>query len=153
MKAVVQRVNRSSVLIDGKVYSEIGKGILILLGVRNDDTEEDAKYLANKCANLRIFDDENRRMNFSVKDINGEALVVSQFTLYGDTRYGNRPDFTQASKPEQAEALYNKFVDYLKQTLGEDKVKTGVFRAMMVVEIINDGPVTLIVESKEKVQK
>ncbi len=153
MRALVQRVNRGSVTIDGSIYSQIGKGIVILLGVKNGDTEEDAKYLAKKCANLRIFDDENKRMNLSVKDINGEALVVSQFTLYGDTRYGNRPDFTQASKPEEAEILYNKFVEYLKQEMGEDKVKTGVFKAMMIVEIINDGPVTLLVESKEKNQK
>ncbi len=148
MRALVQRVSRGSVMINGEIYSQIGKGIVILLGVKNGDTEEDAKYLANKCANLRIFDDENKRMNLSVKDINGEALVVSQFTLYGDTRYGNRPDFTQASKAEEAEILYNKFVEYLKQAMGEDKVKTGVFKAMMTVEIINDGPVTLLVESK-----
>jgi D-tyrosyl-tRNA(Tyr) deacylase len=148
MRALLQRVSRGSVMINGKIYSQIGKGIVILLGVKNGDTEEDAKYLANKCANLRIFDDENKRMNLSVKDVNGEALVVSQFTLYGDARHGNRPDFTQASKAEEAEILYNKFVEYLKQAIGEDKVKTGVFKAMMTVEIINDGPVTLLVESK-----
>lgn len=150
MRALVQRVIRGSVTIDGSIYSQIGKGIVILLGVKNGDTEEDAKYLANKCANLRIFDDENKRMNLSVKDVSGEALVVSQFTLYGDTRHGNRPDFTQASKSEEAEILYNKFVEYLKQAIGDEKVKTGVFKAMMLVEIINDGPVTLLVESKEK---
>ncbi len=148
MRALVQRVTRGSVIINGSTYSQIGKGIVILLGVKNGDTEEDAKYLANKCANLRIFDDESKRMNLSVKDINGEALVISQFTLYGDTRRGNRPDFTQALKPEEAEILYNKFVQHLKQAMGEDKVKTGVFKAMMIVEIINDGPVTLLVESK-----
>lgn len=151
MRALIQRVTRGSVIINGSLYSQIGKGIVILLAVKNGDTEEDAKYLANKCANLRIFDDDKKRMNLSVKDVNGEALVVSQFTLYGDTRYGNRPDFTQASKPEEAKVLYEKFVEYLKQAMGEEKVKTGVFKAMMTVEVINDGPVTLLVESKEKV--
>ena len=149
MRALVQRVKRGSVEIDGKIYSEIGKGMVILLGIKNDDTEEDARYLANKCSNLRIFDDEKNRMNISIKDTGGEALVVSQFTLYGDTKRGNRPDFTSAAKPDVAEKLYNKFVEYLKENLGEEKVKTGVFRAMMTVEIINDGPVTIIVESKK----
>ncbi|CUS92595.1 D-tyrosyl-tRNA(Tyr) deacylase [Candidatus Kryptobacter tengchongensis] len=129
MRALIQRVIRGSVTINGSLHSQIGKGIVILLGIKNGDTEEDAKYLANKCANLRIFDDENKRMNLSVKDVNGEALVVSQFTLYGDTRHGNRPDFTQASKPEEAEVLYNKFVEYLKQIMGQEKVKTGVFQS------------------------
>jgi D-tyrosyl-tRNA(Tyr) deacylase len=148
MRALIQRVNRGSVSIDGKIYSSIGRGMVILLGVKNGDTEQDAKYLADKCSNLRIFDDESGRMNISVKDIGGEVLVISQFTLYGDTRRGNRPDFTSAAKPDIAEKLYNKFVEYLKQNLEEDKVKTGIFRAMMEVEIINDGPVTIIVESK-----
>jgi D-aminoacyl-tRNA deacylase len=148
MRALIQRVTKGSVSIEGKLYSQIEKGTVILLGVKEGDTEEEAKYLAQKCAQLRIFEDENEKMNLSVLDVKGSALVVSQFTLYGDTRKGNRPSFIEAARPELAEALYDKFCDYLKLHLGENKVATGVFRAMMQVEIINDGPVTVMIESK-----
>jgi D-aminoacyl-tRNA deacylase len=148
MRALIQRVTRGSVSIEGKPYSRIDKGMVILLGVKEGDTDEDAKYLAQKCTQLRIFEDENEKMNLSVLDINGSALVISQFTLYGDTRKGNRPSYTEAAKPELAEALYDKFCEYLKMHLGESRVATGVFRAMMLVEISNDGPVTVMVESK-----
>jgi D-tyrosyl-tRNA(Tyr) deacylase len=149
MRALVQRVTRGSVTIDGNLYSQIGKGSVILLGVKDGDTEEDAKYLAQKCAQLRIFEDENEKMNLSLLDINGSALVISQFTLYGDARKGNRPSYIEAAKPEVAEILYDKFCEYLKSHLGENKVSTGVFKAMMLVEILNDGPVTVMLESKQ----
>ncbi len=148
MRALVQRVKRCSVTIDGKLNSTIGLGILILLGVRNGDTEADAKYLAERCATLRIFEDVAGKMNLSVEDVKGQAMVVSQFTLYGDTRKGNRPSYTDAAPPQIAEALYDHFTNHLRKLLGEQRVATGVFRAMMDVESINDGPVTLIVESK-----
>ncbi len=148
MRAVVQRVSSASVTIDGKMYSSIQRGLLILLGVKTDDTESEAKYLAEKCASLRIFEDENEKMNLSVKDVNGEILAVSQFTLYGDARKGNRPSFVEAAPPQIAEPLYEKFVEYLRALLGNEKVSTGVFRAMMDVALVNDGPVTIIIESK-----
>ncbi len=150
MKALVQRVTEGSVTIDNpKHYAEIKKGMVILLGVKEKDTENDLLFLADKCANLRIFEDENEKMNLSLKDINGEALVISQFTLYGDTRRGNRPSFTDAAKPEIAEMMYKKFIERMKINLGNDKVKSGLFGAMMIVKIFNDGPVTVLVESKE----
>ena len=150
MRALIQRVKKGSVTISDEEYSRIGKGIVILLGVKNDDTEEDAKYLAYRSANLRIFEDQNNKMNLSLLDINGEALVVSQFTLYADTRKGHRPSYTEAAPPELAVTLYNSFCKYLSETIGEKKIKTGQFRAMMGVEIINDGPVTIAIESKGK---
>jgi D-tyrosyl-tRNA(Tyr) deacylase len=116
--------------------------------VRKDDAEEDARYLADRCAALRIFEDQQEKMNLSVKDIGGSAMVVSQFTLYADTRRGNRPGFTDAAPPEIAEDLYQKFVRFLRGALGDSRVATGVFRAMMEVELINDGPVTVMIESK-----
>jgi D-tyrosyl-tRNA(Tyr) deacylase len=121
---------------------------LILLGVSRSDTEADAAYLAGRCAAVRIFDDGQGKMNLSVKDVGGEAMVVSQFTLYGDTRKGNRPSYSDAAPPEVAEALYESFVRLLKAELGDSKVASGVFRAMMDVELVNDGPVTVLVESK-----
>lgn len=149
MRALVQRVTEGSVEIKDANYSaSIGKGMVILLGVKEGDTEDDMIFVADKCSNLRIFEDENGKMNLSLKDINGEVLVISQFTLYGDTRKGNRPNFTDAAKPELAEYLYNKFIERLKNNLGSDKVKNGIFAAMMLVKIFNDGPVTIIVESK-----
>jgi D-tyrosyl-tRNA(Tyr) deacylase len=150
MRALVQRVKRCSVTIEGKLYSSIENGILILIGMRNGDNESDAKYLAERCSSLRIFEDEAGKMNLSVKEVNGEAMVVSQFTLYGDTHKGNRPSYTDAAPPQIAEALYNNFVSYLQKYLGEKRVATGVFRAMMKVELINDGPVTLMLESKNQ---
>ncbi len=149
MRALVQRVIEGSVEIKEANYSaSIGKGMVILLGVKEGDTDEDMIFVADKCSNLRIFEDENGKMNLSLKDIDGEVLVISQFTLYGDARRGNRPSFTDAAKPELAEELYNKFVNRMKQNLGEGKVKTGIFAAMMLVKIFNDGPVTILVESK-----
>jgi D-aminoacyl-tRNA deacylase len=148
MKALIQRVRRCSVIIGGVEHSSIGQGILILLGVKQDDTEEDSSYLAERCAALRIFEDPQGKMNLSVRDVAGAAMIVSQFTLYGDTRRGNRPSYSTAAPPEPAERLYESFVSHLRSQLGKERVATGVFRAMMDVELINDGPVTVMVESK-----
>ncbi|MEG8947284.1 D-aminoacyl-tRNA deacylase [Rosettibacter firmus] len=149
MRALVQRVTEGSVEIkEANYYASIGKGMVILLGVKEGDTDEDMIFVADKCSNLRIFEDENGKMNLSLKDINGEVLVISQFTLYGDARRGNRPSFSDAAKPEIAEQLYNKFIERMKHNLGDDKVKSGIFAAMMLVKIFNDGPVTILVESK-----
>ena len=149
MKAVVQRVSSGGVLIKSENYERgIKQGFVILLGIREGDTENDSIFLADKCANLRIFEDQNEKMNLSLKDINGEVLVISQFTLYGDTQHGNRPSFTLAAKPDIAIPLYEKFVKRIKENLGEVKVKEGIFGEMMEVRIINDGPVTIIIDSK-----
>jgi D-tyrosyl-tRNA(Tyr) deacylase len=149
MRALVQRVSFGSVKInDPEHYSEISKGMVILLGIKEDDTEEDLNFVADKCSNLRIFEDENKKMNLSVKDVMGEVLIISQFTLYGDTRKGNRPNFSEAAKPEKAELLYENFIARMKSNIGNDKVKSGLFRAMMLVKIFNEGPVTILVESK-----
>jgi D-tyrosyl-tRNA(Tyr) deacylase len=151
MRALVQRVSSGGVEIEDPKHSErIGQGMVILLGVKEGDTEDDVKFVADKCCNLRVFEDENGKMNISLKDISGDVLVISQFTLYGDARKGNRPNFTSAAHPEIAEDLYNKFVNRMIDNLGAHKVKTGIFAAMMEVKIINDGPVTILVESKEK---
>ena len=150
MKAVVQRVSEGGVFIPKGNYSaEIGKGMVILLGIKNGDKEEDVNFVADKCCNLRIFEDENEKMNLSLKDVDGEILIISQFTLYGDARKGNRPSFIEAARPEEAIPLYEKFIARAKLNLGDSKVKVGIFGAMMDVKIINDGPVTIIVESKE----
>lgn len=146
MRALLQRVKKGSVTVDDQVVGKIGSGLVILLGVRQGDTEEDAAYLAQKCASLRIFADEAGKFNRSLLDVNGEALVVSQFTLYADTRKGRRPSFIEAAPPEVSEPLYESFMRYLRE-LGVH-VKHGVFGAMMDIEILNDGPVTLMVESK-----
>lgn len=147
MRACVQRVGRAKVTLaeTGETTGEIGRGILVLLGVREDDTERDVEFLAAKIAGLRIFEDENGKMNLGLLDVGGSALVVSQFTLYGDCRKGRRPGFTSAARPEIANALYEKFIDAFKR-LGVD-VATGTFQQEMLVELVNDGPVTLIVES------
>jgi len=147
MKAVVQRVKQSSVAIDNKIFSEIKKGLLVFLGVSEADRIEDVIYLAEKIIHLRIFDDEHGKMNRSLFEIGGEVLIVSQFTLLGDCRKGRRPSYVDAAKPEKANELYEKFTAYI-----EDKgiqVKTGIFRAMMDVSLVNHGPVTLILESKK----
>ena len=150
MRALVQRVTDGGVDIPAENYSEsIGKGMVILLGVKEEDTLTDVEFVADKCCNLRIFEDENGKMNISLKDIEGEALVISQFTLYGNARKGNRPSFDEAAKPEKANMLYEKFVERVKFNLGKEKVKTGIFAAMMQVKINNDGPVTILVESKD----
>ena len=148
MKALIQRVSKASVTIDGRMYSSIEKGLLILLGIKIHDTAEDARYLAEKSCSLRIFEDGQQKMNLSVRDVGGSVLAVLQFTLYGDTRKGNRPSFIDAAPPEEAEPLYNIFVDQLRQQLGNDRVSTGLFRTMMDVELINNGPVTVMLESK-----
>lgn len=149
MRVVVQRVREGSVTIQGKVHARIGRGYVILLGIRTGDTKDDALFLAEKCAALRVLEDDGGKMNLSVKDVGGSVLVVSQFTLYADARKGNRPSFTDAARPEEAEPLYMLFVERMKALLGNDKVKTGVFRAMMEVTIVNDGPVTILLESSE----
>ncbi len=149
MRALVQRVSEGHVFVKEHSYLEkIRKGMVILLGVSEDDSEKEAMFVSEKCANLRIFENENEKMNLSVKDINGEVLIISQFTLYGDTRKGNRPSFNKAAKPELAENLYKFFVSEMKKHLGNSKIKEGIFGAMMEVKIINDGPVTVLVESK-----
>lgn len=150
MRALVQKVSEGGVFIVKENYNAgIGKGMVILLGIKAGDHEDDVNYVADKCCNLRIFEDENEKMNLSVKDVDGEILIISQFTLYGDTSRGNRPGFTEAARPEEAIPLYEKFIFRVKTNIGSDKVKTGKFGAMMTVKIINDGPVTFTVESKK----
>ncbi len=144
MKIVLQRVNSASVKVNDKICGSIGIGYLVLLGVGNDDTEDDCRRLADKIINLRIFSDENDKINLSLGDVDGDLLIVSQFTLYADCRKGNRPNFIQAGKPDKAERLYNYFVDYCR---GKGKrVETGIFGADMKVELVNDGPFTVILE-------
>ena len=145
MVVLVQRVAEASVEVDGEVTGAIGRGLLILLGVHRDDTGAEVEWLARKCANLRIFPDEAGLMNRSVVDVEGEALVVSQFTLYGNAAKGNRPSFIDSARPEKAEPLYDKFVEALSAHLGKP-VATGIFGATMAVRLVNDGPVTLWVE-------
>ena len=148
MRAVVQKVKKAQVLSEGKLSGEIGQGLVVFLGVTHDDTEEDAKYLAEKIANLRIFEDSEDKLNLSVQDVGGEIMSVSQFTLYGDCRKGRRPSFTQAAKPERANELYEQFNDYLrKEGLN---VATGVFQTQMEVSLVNDGPVTMLLDSKRQ---
>ena len=150
MKAVVQRVSKGSVDIPSEKYNQkIGKGFVILLGIKTGDDENDVNFVADKCCNLRIMEDKNGKMNLSLKDIDGEILIIPQFTLYGETAKGNRPSFIEAARPEEAIPLYEKFIDRVRDNLGKEKVKTGIFGAMMNVEIINDGPVTVIVESRK----
>lgn len=151
MRALVQRVKEGGVNISSDNYEKnIGKGMVVLLGVRDSDGLEEVNFVADKCCNLRIFEDDKGKMNLSIKEINGEILIISQFTLYGDARKGNRPSFTEAASPELANDLYEEFINRVKFNIGEEKVKTGIFSAMMDVKIINDGPVTILVESKEK---
>ena len=151
MKAVVQRVKSASVKVEEQnFYQGIDKGLLILLGIREGDTIEDVNFVADKCCNLRIFEDAEDKMNKSIKEVSGEMLIISQFTLYGETAKGNRPSFIAAAKPESAIPLYEKFVFRVKENLGESQVKEGIFGAMMDVELVNYGPVTVIVESKSE---
>lgn len=147
MRAVVQRVKSSSVACDGHVIGKIGRGLNVLIGISKNDNEEDIKYLKDKIINLRIFEDENGKLNKSLLDINGELLIVSQFTLYGDCRKGRRPSFIEALNGEKAEALYDKFVYECKNALGS--IQTGKFGAHMLVNIENDGPVTLLIDSRK----
>ena len=148
MRAVVQRVSSASVDSEGVRTGTIGRGFLVLLGVTHSDTEGDAQWLAEKIAGLRVFEDEEGKLNRSLLDVGGEMLVVSQFTLYGDCRRGRRPSFSEAARPETANALYEKFVEYARQT--GVSVQTGVFQTMMAVSLVNDGPVTLIIDTPEK---
>jgi D-tyrosyl-tRNA(Tyr) deacylase len=149
MKVVIQRVNKASVHVDGKVVGAIDKGLLVLLGITHDDTEEDIAWLVKKTLGLRIFSDVDDVMNLSLQDIDGELLVVSQFTLHALTKKGNRPSYIEAAKPEEALSLYERFVMQCEAFLGR-AVATGIFGAMMEVQLINDGPVTILMDSKNK---
>lgn len=147
MRAVVQRVSHSNVTVEGTVTGQISRGLMVLIGVADGDTEKDAEYIAGKVSGLRIFEDENEKMNLSVKDIGGEILAISQFTLLGDVRKGKRPSFSSAARPEEANELYQHFITCLRQeglTVGE-----GVFQTHMMVELVNDGPVTILLDSKK----
>lgn len=147
MRAVVQRVDKAKVTVDGKIVGEISRGVMVLVGVVEGDTEKDVQYLADKVTGLRIFEDEAEKMNLSVKDIGGEILSVSQFTLYGDCRKGKRPSFDKAAKPETAIVLYEKFNELCRQQ--NIKVETGAFGAHMLVELANNGPVTILLDSSK----
>lgn len=147
MRAVVQRVDKAKVTVDGKIVGEISRGLMVLVGVVEGDTEKDVQYLADKVTGLRIFEDEAEKMNLSVKDIGGEILSVSQFTLYGDCRKGKRPSFDKAAKTETAIVLYEKFNELCRQQ--NIKVETGVFGAHMLVELANNGPVTILLDSSK----
>ena len=144
MKVILQKVKKASVSVDGKIVGEIDKGYCLLIGVHKESTEADAKYLAKKIVEARLFEDENEKLNLGLKDVNGSILSVSQFTLYADTKKGKRPSFTNAASAEEANELYNKFNEYLREE--GIKVETGIFQTMMEVNIINDGPVTIIYE-------
>jgi len=149
VRVIIQRVSTAAVTIDAERYrAEINNGMVILLGIKGEDKEEDAIYLADKCTNLRIFDDEKGKMNKSLRDINGEILVISQFTIYGEVSRGNRPSFSEAAKSEAAIPLYKKFISRLRFTLGDEKVQAGKFGAMMRVDIRNEGPVTITIDSE-----
>ena len=147
MRAVVQRVKNASVSVDGNIVGKIDKGLVVLLGVEDEDTADDALYMAEKIAGLRIFHDDEGKMNLSVKETGGEILAISQFTLLGDVRKGKRPSFTKAARPEQAKELYQKFTDIVR-TL-DINVEEGIFQAEMLVSINNDGPVTIMLDSKK----
>jgi len=149
MKVVIQRVTQASVTIEEKIVANIQKGLLVLVGVEAEDHAEDIDWLVNKIINLRIFDDANHVMNLSVKDCNGDIIVVSQFTLHASTKKGNRPSYLKAAKPEISIPMYESFVQQLELGLGK-KVQTGIFAADMKVSLLNDGPVTIIIDSKNK---
>lgn len=149
MKVVIQRVSQASVTVENKTVADIQKGLLVLVGIEDADTQEDSSWLVSKIVNLRIFGDENEVMNLSVKDIGGDIIVVSQFTLHASTKKGNRPSYIKASKPEIAIPLYENFVQKMKIELGK-KVQTGIFGADMKVSLLNDGPVTIVIDSKNK---
>lgn len=147
MKVVIQRVSSCEVLIDSLVHSRIGKGLLVLLGIEDEDTEEDITYLCTKLCNMRIFEDTEGKMNLDVKQIDGDILVVSQFTLHASTKKGNRPSFIKAARPEKAIPLYEKFLSETALILNKP-IKSGVFGADMKVSLVNDGPVTIVMDSK-----
>ena len=148
MRAVIQRVDEASVSVEAQVVAQIGRGLLVLVGVENNDTGEDLSFLKRKIVNLRVFDDEAGRMNLAVREVGGSILLVSQFTLHGDTRRGNRPDYTRAAPAERARELYSQLVDDIRAE--GIPVESGIFQAMMKIQLINDGPVTLIVDSKKE---
>ena len=149
MKAVVQRVSEASVIIDGKMFSSVSNGLLVLIGIEDADDETDIQWLASKICNLRIMNDADGVMNLSVKDVGGDVLLVSQFTLHASTKKGNRPSYIKAAKPEVAIPLYEKMISQLETELGR-KISTGVFGADMKVQLTNDGPVTIIIDTKNK---
>jgi len=149
MRAVIQRVSKASVTVDNKIYSQIENGLLVLAGIEDADIAEDIEWLSGKIVNLRVFNDDNGVMNVSVKDINGEILAVSQFTLHASTKKGNRPSYIKASKPEFAIPMYEKFIQQLSNDLGKT-ISTGVFGADMKVELLNDGPVTIVIDTKNR---
>ena len=149
MRAVIQRVTRASVTIEGKLNGQIGNGLLVLLGIEDADTDEDIQWLSSKIVNLRIFNDEKGVMNIPVKDIDGDILLISQFTLHGSTKKGNRPSYIKASKPEIAIPIYEKMIRRLSSDLGKD-IQTGIFGADMKVELLNDGPVTIVIDTKNR---
>ncbi|HJY64513.1 MAG TPA: D-aminoacyl-tRNA deacylase [Ignavibacteria bacterium] len=150
MLALVQRVLEASVSVDSEIFGAVNDGFLVFLGIKQDDNEAEAKYLAAKTANLRVFNDAEGKMNVSLLDTGYSALVVSQFTLHADTRHGNRPSFTDAAEPKHAEELYKIFIDEMKYLIGFDKVSEGKFGAMMKIKLINDGPVTVTLKSKNE---
>lgn len=147
MRIVVQRVSKSSVSVNGKIVGKISSGLNVLLAVKSGDTEEDARYLAGKLMRLRVFPDMNGKMNLSIQDTGGEVLVISQFTLYGDCRKGNRPSYSVSAPAEKASALYEYFISFIRENY-INRIESGEFQANMDVEICNDGPVTLIIESR-----
>jgi D-tyrosyl-tRNA(Tyr) deacylase len=147
MRAVIQRVTNARVIVEGEIVGEIGSGLVVLLGIAGDDALQDVKYLVEKIVGLRLFDDANGRMNLSVRDVGGALLIVSQFTLYGDVRRGRRPSWSEAASPEVAEPLYESFVAEARRSIG--RVATGSFRRMMQVELTNDGPVTILLDSRK----
>ncbi len=148
MRAVIQRVKESSVSVNNKLYSSIKKGYLILLGISGNDNKKDMDYIIDKIINLRIFNDENGKMNENIFSISGELLVVSQFTLYGDARKGRRPSYSKAANGNQAELIYEKFIEEIKMVYDPDRIKTGIFGEMMDIRILNDGPVTILLDSE-----
>ncbi|MBO7125014.1 MAG: D-tyrosyl-tRNA(Tyr) deacylase [Bacteroidales bacterium] len=149
MRAVVQRVSHASVTIEGNVKSEIGKGFLVLLGIEDTDTDEDIQWLSGKIARMRVFEDENQLMNLSLDDVHGDILLISQFTLFASTKKGNRPSFIRAARPEKAIPMYETFIKQLQSEF-QGKVLTGEFGADMKVSLLNDGPVTIVIDTKNK---
>ena len=149
MKVVIQRVKSAELFVENKFYSKIGSGLLVLVAVSNDDKHEDIDWIANKLVNLRIFNDENNQMNRSVGEVNGEIMIVSQFTLYASTKKGNRPSFIKSAKSETSKILYDKFILTIKE-LYKNKISQGIFGADMKIRLENDGPVTIIIDSKNK---
>ena len=149
MRVVVQRVKRASVTVEGEIRSSIGKGLLVLLGIEEPDSSDDARWLAAKTVNLRVFDDSNGIMNLSAPEAAGEIMIISQFTLHASTRKGNRPSYIRAARPEKAIPLYEEFISLTREELGRS-VSTGIFGAMMEIELVNDGPVTIIIDSRNR---